>query len=161
MDNASNNDSFVKAFAALMKEHENPWFDNPRDGRIMCFPHIVNLASGAVIQNSTSLEFSEDLDDDSVPTDFVQRSRLLVKRIRASCYRTDLFSLYIDSGNKSGRFRDVDGKVIRLPDLKLILDVKTRWDSLKKFIERLIDMRPVRLFSIALMLLFSCVFLGG
>jgi hypothetical protein len=147
MDNASNNDTFIRSFAALMEEKGIPWFENPDHARVMCFPHIVNLASEQVIKHFTSLDYLEDLDDtnEPAPGDVVQRARIIVKKIRASSVRTDLFSLAVETGNRSNRFVDAENNCVQLPDLRLILDVKTRWDSLKYMLSRLIDMRPVSL----------------
>jgi hypothetical protein len=145
MDNATNNDTFIRSLANLMEERGIPWFDNPAHTRVMCFPHIVNLASEAVIKQFTSLDYVDDLDDNSPPPagDVVQRARLIVKKVRSSSLKTDLFSLAIESGNKSNYFFDALNKPVQLPDYRLLLDVKTRWDSLKYMISRLIDMRPV------------------
>lgn len=145
MDNASNNDTFIRSFAALMKKEGIPWFDNPDHARVMCFPHIVNLSSEEVIKYFTSLDYLEDIDDTDQPApgDVIQRARIIVKKIRASSIKTDLFSLAIESGNKANEFKDANNQPVQLPDLRLILDVKTRWDSLKYMISRFINMRPV------------------
>lgn len=147
MDNAANNDTFIHSLAKIMREKKKPWFDNPDDARVMCFPHIVNLASEAVIKHFTNLDYLEDLDDMSAPAagDVVQRVRLIIKKIRASSQKTDLFSLTVEAGNKANRFRDAENNPVQLPDLRLLLDVRTRWDSLQYMVSRLLDMRPVSL----------------
>lgn len=145
MDNAGNNDTFIRAFANIMIENGNPWFDKADNGRVMCFPHVVNLASEAVIKSFTTLDYLEDLDDMTLPenADVVQVLRGGIKKIRASSQKTDLFALAIEAGNKAERFLDAYDNPVELPLHQLLLDVKTRWDSLKAMVSRAIDMRPV------------------
>lgn len=170
MDNAKNNDTFIRAFAALMQKNNIPWFENPDHARLMCFPHVINLASEEAIKHFTKLDYSDDpldlLDDEDdidldltsldrddgyrpPPADVVQRARLLVKKVRASSLKDDLFALAVEAGNKAKRFTDIYNDVVELPSHQLLLDVKTRWDSLYYMLSRLLDMRPVSSSSIA------------
>jgi hypothetical protein len=58
----------------------------------------------------------------------------------------------IENGNKSGWFRDPrTSAVIKVPDLELLRDVKTRWDSTFAMIERLMRLRPVSLSFVSIM----------
>ena len=57
--------------------------------------------------------------------------------------RRQVFKNVINTGNDSGWFMSCDNEVIELPDLELLHDVKTQWDSVYYMIERLLVLRPV------------------
>ena len=57
--------------------------------------------------------------------------------------RKQAFKNVINTGNNSGWFRSHNNEVIKLPDLELLRNVKTRWDSVYRMIERLLELRPV------------------
>ena len=79
----------------------------------------------------------------------LQRARNLVTFLRASDQRKDGLRDTINDGNKSNLFigQDETGKhaVIPVPQLELLKDVKTRWDSVYLMLERLRHLRPVSL----------------
>jgi hypothetical protein len=70
--------------------------------------------------------------------DPIKRARRIVRIVRSSDQRKQAFKKVINTGNHSGWFRSHDNEVIELPDLELLRDVKTRWDSVYCMIERLL-----------------------
>jgi hypothetical protein len=75
--------------------------------------------------------------------DPIKRARRIVRIVRSSDQRKQAFKKVINTGNHSGWFRSHDNEVIELPDLELLRDVKTRWDSVYCMIERLLVLQPV------------------
>jgi hypothetical protein len=75
--------------------------------------------------------------------DPIKRARRIVRIMHSSDQRKQAFKKVINTGNHSGWFRSHDNEVIELPDLELLRDVKTRWDSVYCMIERLLVLRPV------------------
>jgi hypothetical protein len=75
--------------------------------------------------------------------DPIKRARRIVRIVRSSDQRKQAFKKVINTGNHSGWFRSHDNEVIELPDLELLRDVKTQWDSVYCMIERLLVLRPV------------------
>jgi hypothetical protein len=75
--------------------------------------------------------------------DPIKRARRIVRIVRSSDQRKQAFKKVINTGNHSGWFRSHDNEVIELPDLELLRDVKTRWDSVYCMIEHLLVLRPV------------------
>lgn len=82
--------------------------------------------------------------------DPVRRARKLVNFLRASDQRKEGLRKAIQDGNKSNEFigKDKKGKpiVVQVPELELLKDVKTRWDSVYMMLERLRQLKPVRFF---------------
>src|SRR5712692_1367927 len=67
----------------------------------------------------------------------------IVRIVRSSDQRKQAFKNVISTGNDSGWFRSYNNEVIKLPDLELLRNVKTRWDSVYHMIERLLELRLV------------------
>jgi hypothetical protein len=84
----------------------------------------------------------------NIKRDPVKRARGLIRLLRSSDERRQVFRKFILDGNKSGLFaiKEKDGKRVEVdvPDLELLRDVKTRWDSVYMMLERLRLLRPVR-----------------
>lgn len=133
-------------------------FDS-QDRKVMCFPHIVNLSSGRVIEGLTKV--LEDVPEDWEPPPFthtkqsyaeavardpIALGRAVVRAIRASGTRREAFDDAIETGNAKNWFKD-GKKTIRVKPLQLLRDVSTRWDSVYYMINRLREMRPVSHFS--------------
>ncbi|KAN0114259.1 Ribonuclease H-like domain containing protein [Russula decolorans] len=74
--------------------------------------------------------------------DPIKRARRIVRIVRSSDQRKQAFKKVINTGNHSGWFRSHNNEVIELPDLELLRDVKTQWDSVYCMIERLLVLRP-------------------
>jgi hypothetical protein len=75
-------------------------------------------------------------------SDPIKRARRIVRILRSSDERRQAFKKVIENGNRSGWFVS-QNKVIQIRDLELLRDVKTRWDSVYRMIERLLQLRLV------------------
>jgi hypothetical protein len=77
----------------------------------------------------------------------LKRARRLIRFLRASDQRKNLLRTVIEEGNERSWFtmKDKQGKrvVIDVPQLQLLRDVKTRWDSVYLMLDRLRSLRPV------------------
>jgi hypothetical protein len=116
--------------------------DNDNDGRL--------FAQKIDIPELTLDKEQFDILDDKVRAwyiglkrDPIKCARRIVCIVRSSDQRKQAFKKVINTGNHSGWFRSHDNEVIELPDLELLRDVKTRWDSVYCMIERLLVLRPV------------------
>jgi len=75
--------------------------------------------------------------------DPIKRACRIVHIVRSSDQRKQAFKNVISTRNNSGWFRSHNNEVIKLPDLELLHDVKTRWDSVYHMIKHLLELRPV------------------
>jgi len=151
----------------LFEEREILSFD-AQDNRIMCFPHIINIAVQHVLKKMSSVEApendddSEDLIDESnadegrgfgqsfeaaCAQDPIACLRRIVMKIRSSGQRRDAFMTWIETGNKSGLFV-LNNKPVQIQAKQLLRDVRTRWDSTYRMITRCIEMRLVSLHAL-------------
>jgi hypothetical protein len=69
--------------------------------------------------------------------------RKIARTVRSSGQRRDELDELILKGNKKGWFK-VNRETVQVPQLQLLLDVKTRWDSVFTMIKRFIELQPVR-----------------
>ena len=145
LDNAENNVTFMKALEKGL--------DTPRDipfchknNRIRCFPHIINLCTQRVIEsfNSDGEQSNGEQSDDAAGhkrdkphklLNPIAKCRSFVRAVRASGARRDRFNNAIKLGNEL--------KTFQLPELQLLQDCKTRWDSTYQMISRLRQLQPV------------------
>ena len=132
---------------------------NPKDSRIMCLPHIINLCSKHAMDNFASADFTavpETSFESSGNTtidkcayvaalrrDPVARARDVVRIVRSSSLHRESFKDIILNGNAKKYWRDEERNVIELPALELIRDVKTRWDLRYQMARRLRFYRQV------------------
>ena len=197
----------MKELKKLLAEREIP--SHSEDNRIMCFPHVVNIATQHILQGLSdpelmgddiddnddadqggggedgndneadndkegSAEEEEDDDDedeegndddedkgnntmrrgasnyhDACGEDPINLSRKIARAVRSSGQRRDEFDEMITNGNTKKWFQ-VDGQVVEVPQLQLLLDVKTRWDSTFTMLKRFIELQPVRIVSATL-----------
>jgi hypothetical protein len=151
-----------------LEEREIHSFD-AKEHRIMCFPHIVNIAVQHVLSHMSSAVAPESQDDPEVSDeeedhdededededrikrqsfeeacarDPIKRLRDIVVAIRSSGQRKDAFRKWIETGNANGFFVN-KGKTVEVVEKQLLRDVRTRWDSTYMMIRRCIDMRLV------------------
>jgi len=86
-----------------------------------------------------------------IQRDPLKRAQRLVSFLRVLDQRKEGLRNKINEGNKSNLFigKDETGKhiVFPVPQLELLKDVKTRWDSMYMMLERLRQLRPIRLSS--------------
>ncbi|KAN0111558.1 hypothetical protein V8E52_008389, partial [Russula decolorans] len=152
LDNAENNATAMRELKALLKLHDDDIEFDHLNNRIRCYPHIINICSSHIIASSThiSKQFLETLKSEfavrawyiGLKRDPIKRARRIVHIVRSSDQRKQAFKKVINTRNHSGWFRSHDNEVIELPDLELLRDVKTRWDSVYCMIERLLVLRP-------------------
>ena len=75
------------------------------------------------------------------------RARRLVRFLRSSDGRKEDFCKLVHDGNNGGLFtaKGNDGKhvTVQVPNLELLRDVKTRWDTVYLMLRRLRQLRPV------------------
>ena len=123
-----------------------------------CFPHGVNVAVHHATRKITDVRLADEnaLAFEPAPResgaegafaaalarDPIATGRSLVRQVRASGQRREHLSLIIEDGNKNLDFESQDQPVI-VPNVQLIRDVDTRWDSIYFMIRRLRVLRPV------------------
>lgn len=159
LGNAEMNVTFMKAFEELMRARDIP-FDY-EGNRIMCLPHITNICTTHVIESFTNttladeqVEFNvafpplvpaEQTYDEACGRDPIALCRRTVRAIRESGLRRDHLHEIICTGNAKGWFKspsDPD-KIIQIPKVQLLHDVRTYWDSIFQMIHRFRALRPV------------------
>ena len=133
---------------------------DPLDRRIMCFPHIINICVQHVIANFTNIELAEaaaefvsalplglpdrQTFEEAVQQDPVALGRNIVRVLRNSGQRRDLFDDIVRDGNDKEWFQVGDPPVtVELPLVQLLRDIITRWDTVYYMVRRLREMRPV------------------
>lgn len=84
---------------------------------------------------------------EGIERDPLKRARRIVRLLRSSDQRKEEFRKFIRDGNELGFFmsENEDGKhvPVKVEDLQLLRDVKTRWDSVYLMVRRLRQLRPV------------------
>jgi hypothetical protein len=78
--------------------------------------------------------------------DPLKRARRVICLLRSSDQRREGFREFIKLGNEQKWFfeKTQSGKIsVKVPELQLLRDVKTRWDSVYKMLEHLRHLRPV------------------
>jgi hypothetical protein len=84
-----------------------------------------------------------------IKRDPLRRARRMVRFLRASDQRKEGLRDMIKTGNEKEWFfqKSNEGKnvVVKVKDLQLLRDVKTRWDSVYLMLKRLRELRPVSL----------------
>jgi hypothetical protein len=137
------------ALESLLRARDIP-FDY-RDNRIICFPHVINICATHTIETFTDARLADDQAElnvspsqgdggesyDAVGRNPVVLCRSLVRAIRASGKRRDYLDEVICTGNAKEWYKP------RLPQVQLLSDCKTRWDSMFQMIRRFRDLRPV------------------
>ena len=128
----------------------------------MCFLHIINICCQHVIASFTNADLADagaefvgalppDLPDrqtfeEAVKRDPVGLGRNIVRVLRGSGQRRDLFDDIVRDGNEKFWFGwiGVPPVPVQLPLRQLLHDVITRWDTVFYMVRRLREMRPVR-----------------
>lgn len=146
MDNASSNKAMMRILEPMLVRREVPF--NAADRQVMCFSHIIDLCAGCVIRNVEGDDDEISSDDETVnsgTSNCISRARSVVRAIRASGKRRDDFLDAIKTGNDKDYFftDEQPPKNVELPELELLRDVRTRWDSVFFMLQRLRTLRPV------------------
>lgn len=128
-----------------------------------CFPHVVNIAVQAVLDDLKKRPRAplEDLDVttsspdehnqlkryvEALEADPVGRARNLVGACRSSGQRRDELIWYINDGNAAESWgRDKQGEPYIIPPRELLRDCPTRWSSTYNMGDRVATNYPVRL----------------
>ena len=152
----------LETLQKLLLDREITSFD-AKDNRIMCFPHIINIAVQHVLAKMSSIKAPEHDDDpdvligaantdegsrfgqsfeDACAQDPILCLRKIVMAIRSSGQRRDALMTWIETGNNSGLFV-LQNKPVQIKPRQLLRDVRTRWDSTYEMIKRCIEMRLV------------------
>jgi hypothetical protein len=161
--------AMMREMEKILGNREIPF--NAKDSRVMCFPHIINIAvqhvlakmTSAPVLNSDSDASDTDDQDDSInlesnpladkrgrtqtfelafAADPIGRCRKLVVKLRSSGQIKDDFNNWVKAGNEKNWFK-IKGKPVKLPHKEFLRDVPTKWDSSYQMIKRCIEMRPV------------------
>ena len=128
----------------------------------MCFPHVINTCCQHVIASLTNVNLTESAEvfvetlppglpdqqtfEDAVKRDPVALGRNIVRVLRSSGQRRDLFEDIIRDGNAKGWFLDDSDppEPYTVPSVQLLRDMVVRWDTVYFMVKRLREMRPVR-----------------
>ncbi|KAG5633753.1 hypothetical protein H0H81_005535, partial [Sphagnurus paluster] len=147
LDNASINDTFMQGLQDGLKMHNISTLFMAQDQRIMCFTHIVNICAGHMTEKASNTPHSDDLDNyrGEVVTSGGGRDVIVlccntVCGIRASGQRINHFEDTIKLGNEKKWFKDGD-KVVRVHEVQLLHNVRTRWDSVFLIGYRFLELR--------------------
>jgi hypothetical protein len=126
----------------------------------MCFPHIINICVQHIVEKFTDYNLYDEGEEDdtlgiipiasvacqtydeAVDRDPIALCRNIVRTLRASGQRRDKFLAAIENGNTNKYFK-VNNKAVIIKPRELLLDVRTRWDSVFQMIRRAREMRPV------------------
>ena len=124
---------------------------------IRCFPHVINICVQEVIKSFESDQIIDLVPDDNHETwkeaarkKPLARLRALIRALRASGKRREAFDESIFKSNSKNHFFDPDAreqnnqlKTVEVPQLNLLRDVDTRWDSVYQMVKRAHLLRPV------------------
>lgn len=156
MDNASNNKSCLQELEILLRAREIEF--DASDRLVACFPHVIHICVTHVVKSFTGADltaiarawgstFSDQEERKTyvaaVKSNPIGMCRDAVRAIRASGMRRDEFTDTIKTGNTKNWYKDPTGNVVKVPELELLRDVSTRWDSMFTMINRLRALRPV------------------
>jgi hypothetical protein len=146
----------MKELSNLLEERQIEY--DPIENRIPCFPHVINIWVKHILDDYATADFS-DVENtwtvcgqDITKIDYIsavtgktlERTRNLVRSVRASNQRRANFRDTIVIGNEKGWFRGDGGEPIKLPEVELLLDEPTRWDSTFVMVNRTRNLRQVR-----------------
>jgi hypothetical protein len=156
MDNTSNNKTCMQELETLLRARDVEF--DALDRLVMCFPHVMHICTTHVIKSFTDDELTAiantwigvfpDEDEreayvEAVRLDPITMGRDIVRVIRASGLRRDEFMDTVKTGNMKNWFKGPTGEAEQVPELELLRDVKTRWDSTYAMINRLCALRLV------------------
>ena len=133
----------------------------------MCFLHIINVCCQHVITSLTNTDMANPAQEfvavhppghpnqqtfeEAVRWDPMALGCNIVQVLRNSGQRCNHFNDTVRDGNKKGWFQAGDPpKPIQLPQVQLLRDVVTRWDSVYYMVRRLHEMHLVGSFNLLL-----------
>lgn len=146
MDNAKNNDTFIKSLEDLLKARVDMVYDSSQH-RIMCFPHIVHICVTHVVKQYyagiSSREGPEDSDDIDSETDELEDSgsAILVAESMEDNFDSDEALADIPQGPPSDECQQTYEQAFRRKPLDLVRRIvrairssNQRWEFLKQLI---------------------------
>ncbi|GBC16860.2 zinc finger BED domain-containing protein 1-like [Rhizophagus irregularis DAOM 181602=DAOM 197198] len=110
-DNASNNITFLKAVESDLSQRYI-YYDSD-DKHIRCLAHVINLAAQQVLTTLKATDNNESSNEEV--GSLIVKLHTLIKKIKASLQQVDKFKAQC--------------KVANVPNLNVILDIRTRWNS--------------------------------
>ncbi|CAB5202546.1 unnamed protein product [Rhizophagus irregularis] len=110
-DNASNNITFLKAVESDLFQRYI-YYDSD-DKHIRCLAHVINLAAQQVLTTLKATDNDESSNEEV--GSLIVKLHTLIKKIKASLQQVDKFKAQC--------------KVANVPNLNVILDIRTRWNS--------------------------------
>ena len=143
MDAALSNTMMMQA----MEAHLNPCqiYYDAADNHIICIKHNTTNTTGCMIAKASTTEYSDNFNDFADPVDsqdgvcnVIALVHNIVHSIHASGQCLDRFNNTIKLGNERRWFGDV-----KVPELQLLHDVKTRWGSVYAMLKRFCMLQPV------------------
>ncbi|CAB4483900.1 unnamed protein product [Rhizophagus irregularis] len=111
-----------------MCNENNVTFDTEHQ-RVRCFAHIINLAAQDALKSlkGTGPDSEEEVLNNKVPVGVIAKLRTLVTKIRATPQKQEHFSMQCT--------------VLKIKDLELIPDIRTRWNSTYMMMNRTLYLR--------------------
>jgi len=127
MNSASSNTMMMQAMEAHLTPCQIDY--DAADNHIICIEHNTANTTGHMIAKVSTTKYSDNFDDFADPVNLQDGVRdvialvcNIVRSICASGQCLDRFNNTIKLGNERGWFGDV-----KVPELQLLRDVKTRW----------------------------------
>ncbi|KAF8838000.1 hypothetical protein BDN67DRAFT_982860, partial [Paxillus ammoniavirescens] len=154
MDNTSNNKTCIQELETLLHACDVEF--DALDCLVMCFPHVMHICTTHIIKSFTDNELTTIADAwigvfpdgdkheayvEAVRLDPITMGRDIVRVIRASGLHHDEFLDTVKTGNMKNWFKGPTGEAEQVPELELLHDVKTHWDSTYAMINRLRALR--------------------
>lgn len=147
MDNAANDDTMMQDLEHWLDARDIPF--DVVDRRVMCYSHVVDLASRHVISGESSSEGDGPApnlpaEQDALVRDPIALGHNVVWVIWASGAHRDTFDIVIDNGNLKGLFKwGQPSAIIMVKKLQLLWSVPTWWDLVYSMLRYLHELQLV------------------
>ena len=135
-DSASSNTTMMQSMEAHFNAHQIDY--DGADNHIICIEHNTTNTTRCMIAKASTMKYSDNFNDFTDPIDsqdgvhdIIALVCNIMRSIHASGQCLDHFNDTIKLGNKRGWFGDV-----KVPELQLLHDVKTRWGSVYAMLKR-------------------------
>jgi hypothetical protein len=159
LDNARNNGTMMHSLETMLRDRDIVF--NAVNRKVMCFAHVIDLSSGQVTRSTGTQRRRNTVDDDgddspqsddeTAISDPIARGRNVVRVIRGSGMRREMFKEVIENGNNRGWFKAGQPPLpVKIKVRQLLRDVCTQWDSTYHMLNRLHEMSPAIDYFLAL-----------
>ncbi|KAN0128176.1 hypothetical protein V8E53_014028 [Lactarius tabidus] len=155
LNNAKNNAVAMRELESLLAARKTAiavGFDH-LNHCVRCYAHIINICSSHIISSLNLEDFYNDPDPQfdswlvGIKCDPLQCAQRIVRLLSSSDQRRESFRAFIQDGNEHSWFSTKDDKgrhaLVQIPELQLLRDVKTQWDSVYMMLQHLRELRPV------------------